>query len=245
MKSIITLVISIFLFSQIAIGQLSTPIENPEPAIIEFVETEASFGKIQEGEIASHVFIFKNTSDVPLLILSAKGSCGCTIPFFPKDPIMPGEMSEIEVEFNSKGKKGKRNQRVIVTANTYPKQTFLYLKGEIEYKDVTKLEETEIALDKEAIVKEKLQSVKPSCISIFPNPANEFVQLELKEYIGKSANVTIFNQMGQEVMKSKVDKISRESTRLDVNNLLPGTYVISIAIDNSEVVTQCFMVARS
>ena len=54
---------------------------------------------------------------------------------WPKEPLAPGESGEIVVEFNSKGKKGKRNQRVTITANTQPAQTFLVLKGVVEVPD--------------------------------------------------------------------------------------------------------------
>lgn len=244
MKSIITLTTCIFFFTQLGIGQLSAPIESEETAIIEFVETEANFGKIEEGEKASHVYVFKNNGNVPLLIISAKGSCGCTVPYFPKDPIMPGETSEIEVEFNSKNKSGRRNQKVVVTANTDPKQTFLYLKGEIMIKETASIEEAKLEDEKHMKVKEELESISPSCLSLFPNPANDFVQLELKDHIGKTATVTIFNQMGQEIKSQKIDRISRESTRIDVNGFIPGAYMISIMVDNLKPLTQCFMIAR-
>lgn len=92
---------------------------------------EYDFGTIDEGEVVSHVFEFKNTGSEPLLLTDAKGSCGCTVPDWPKTPIAPGETGEIEVKFNSQGKGGARNQKVTLTANTNPQQTFLYLKGNV------------------------------------------------------------------------------------------------------------------
>ena len=98
---------------------------------IEFEESEYDFGVIDEGEKAAHVYKFKNTGTEPLIISNAKGSCGCTVPQWPKDPIAPGESGEINVEFNSKNKKGKQSKRVTITANTDPGQTFLTIKGEV------------------------------------------------------------------------------------------------------------------
>jgi hypothetical protein len=66
-----------------------------------------------------------------LIISDAKGSCGCTVPSKPTAPIAPGEKGEITVQFNSKNKKGARNQKVTVTANTNPAQTFIYLTGTV------------------------------------------------------------------------------------------------------------------
>jgi hypothetical protein len=89
------------------------------------------FGTVTEGEIVSHTFSFTNTGSEPLIISDAKGSCGCTVPSKPTAPIAPGEKGEITVQFNSKNKKGARNQKVTVTANTNPAQTFIYLTGTV------------------------------------------------------------------------------------------------------------------
>ena len=96
-----------------------------------FGETEFDFGTVQEGEQVAHTYTFTNTGSEPLILSDAKGSCGCTVPDWPREPIAPGAEAEVTVEFNSKGKKGKRNQKVTITANTNPPQTFIYLTGEV------------------------------------------------------------------------------------------------------------------
>ncbi len=96
---------------------------------IEFEETEFDFGTVQEGQKVSHTYKFKNTGKEPLVLSDAKGSCGCTVPKWPREPIAPGATGEIVVEFNTQGKAGNRNQKVTLTANTNPPQTFLSLKG--------------------------------------------------------------------------------------------------------------------
>jgi hypothetical protein len=96
-----------------------------------FEETEFDFGTVNEGEKVSHTYTFTNTGDEPLILSNAKGSCGCTVPSWPREPIAPGATGEITVEFNSKNKKGKRNQKVTITANTNPPQSFIYLKGDV------------------------------------------------------------------------------------------------------------------
>ena len=100
-----------------------------------FEETKFDFGDVDEGETVSHVYEFVNTGDEPLVISNAKGSCGCTVPKWPKTPIPPGETGEIQVEFNSKGKSGKQTKRVTITANTDPAQTFLTISGNVIKKD--------------------------------------------------------------------------------------------------------------
>jgi len=96
-----------------------------------FKETEFDFGTITEGEKVSHTYLFTNTGSEPLILSNAKGSCGCTVPQWPREPIAPGETAEVTVEFNSANKRGKKNQKVTITANTTPPQTFIYLKGEV------------------------------------------------------------------------------------------------------------------
>ena len=111
------------------------PAANQEPTgpitTMTFEETDYEFGTVDEGEIVVHTFNFKNDGNEPLIISNAKGSCGCTVPKWPREPIAPGEAGEITVEFNSKGKKGARTQKVTITANTNPPQSFLALKGNV------------------------------------------------------------------------------------------------------------------
>ncbi len=96
-----------------------------------FEEERFDFGQVMDGEKVTHVFNFTNTGKEPLILSNARGSCGCTVPDWPRDPIAPGESGEIKVEFNTKGKKGKRSQRVTITANTDPAESFIYMDGEV------------------------------------------------------------------------------------------------------------------
>lgn len=99
--------------------------------VMSFTETEFDFGKVDAGEKVEHVYKFTNTGNEPLIISNAKGSCGCTVPDWPREPIAVGGTGEIKVVFDSKNKKGQRNQKVTITANTDPPQTFIYMKGEV------------------------------------------------------------------------------------------------------------------
>lgn len=101
---------------------------------ISYDETTFSYGKVQEGTLVKHVYKFKNTGKEPLIISDAKGSCGCTVPQWPKDPIAPGATGEINVQFDSKGKQGPQEKKVTVTANTNPAQSILTIKGEVTAK---------------------------------------------------------------------------------------------------------------
>jgi len=104
--------------------------EGPIPTL-NFKEKFHDFGEINDGDKVEHVFTFTNTGDAPLLIESAKGSCGCTVPQWPKEPIPVNGSGEILVQFDSKNKPGVQNKTVTITANTYPSVTTLNIKSTV------------------------------------------------------------------------------------------------------------------
>jgi hypothetical protein len=89
------------------------------------------FGKIKAGEKVSYSFRFVNRGGSDLIIQSASGSCGCTVPDFPKEPIPPGREGFIRVMFNSEGKTGVQEKQVTVLSNTMPNTTTVRVKAEI------------------------------------------------------------------------------------------------------------------
>ena len=99
---------------------------------VSFSEYEFDFGTLAQGDAVTHLFEFTNSGDEPLIIDNCKGSCGCTVPKCPKNPIQPGEKGQIEVKFNSKGKKNQQTKKVTINANTDPAQTFLTIKAFVE-----------------------------------------------------------------------------------------------------------------
>ncbi len=100
---------------------------------IQFDETTYDYGTVKDGDKVKHIYKFKNTGKTPLIISDAKGSCGCTVPDWPREPIAPGKTGEIKVEFDSKNKGteegSNQSKRVTITANTDPVQTYLTIKG--------------------------------------------------------------------------------------------------------------------
>jgi Protein of unknown function (DUF1573) len=102
---------------------------------IKYEEESFDFGMVKEDDHVVHIFKFKNTGTEPLVISNARGSCGCTVPTWPKDPIAPGAMGEIKVDFNSAGKPGNQSKRITVVANTNPTETFLTIQGIVRGKD--------------------------------------------------------------------------------------------------------------
>jgi len=113
-------------------GETAISTENVEATTsVQFSEEAFNFGQITQGEKVAHSFEFTNTGDADLVIVSAKGSCGCTVPEWPKEPIAPGAVGKIDVVFNSDGKKGKQHKRVTIVANTTPATTTVALTGEV------------------------------------------------------------------------------------------------------------------
>ena len=68
------------------------------------------FGEIKQGDVVHTEFKFTNTGSHDLIITGARGSCGCTVPEWPKEPIAPGTSNVIKVQFNSKNKNGPFNK---------------------------------------------------------------------------------------------------------------------------------------
>jgi hypothetical protein len=98
---------------------------------IKFEEEEFDFGKITQGEIVSHAFKFKNTGNKNLIISGASGSCGCTVPHWPKEPIKVGEENSINVVFSSEGKSGIQEKTITIITNCEPATRILKIKTEI------------------------------------------------------------------------------------------------------------------
>ena len=91
------------------------------------------FGRLKEGEKREHDFEFTNTGKVDLIIEDCKGSCGCTVPEWPKDPIKPGQSAAIKVKFDSTKKEKDQEKSVTITANTEPDlKTVIKIKAYVE-----------------------------------------------------------------------------------------------------------------
>ena len=98
---------------------------------LEFKASEHDFGNISQGSTNDYVFTFTNTGNEPLIITNAKGSCGCTVPRWPKEPIAPGKSGEIEIIYKPGKQKNQQTKSITVTANTEPEKTILKIKANV------------------------------------------------------------------------------------------------------------------
>ncbi len=105
--------------------------DNKNAPDFKFEVEEYNFGKIKQGESATYEFKFKNTGKEPLLISEAHGSCGCTVPIWPKEPIAKGKEGVIKVTFNSAGKMGIQDKTVTLSSNSKTPTKVIHMKGEV------------------------------------------------------------------------------------------------------------------
>ena len=111
------------IFGQVAISD--------DGAKISFTKEVHDYGTIKNGADRFCTFEFKNTGNAPLIISNAKGSCGCTVPTWPKEPIAPGEKGTIKVEYDTK-RAGAINKSVTISSNAVnaPEQ-IIRIKGNV------------------------------------------------------------------------------------------------------------------
>jgi hypothetical protein len=95
-----------------------------------FEEETHNFGDLEQGGDASWVFKFKNTGTEAITISLAKGSCGCTVPTWPKEPIAPGESAEIAVKYDS-NRLGLIDKFVSIISNANETEKKIFIKGNI------------------------------------------------------------------------------------------------------------------
>ena len=107
--------------------------EATEGAEMVFEETTLDYGTIEQGSDPYRFFKFSNTGNAPLVITNAKGSCGCTVPTYPKEAILPGHDGEIKVRYDT-NRVGPFTKRVTLTTNVGEEPVVLTIKGKVEQK---------------------------------------------------------------------------------------------------------------
>ncbi len=125
-------------FAQEVIKKDAAPTASVAPqsqADIKFEKMVHDYGTIKQGDNGECVFKFKNTGKEPLIITMCQGSCGCTVPQCPKDPILPGKSGEIKVKYDTQ-RVGPISKSVTVQSNAKSGMQTIQIKGNIEPKPV-------------------------------------------------------------------------------------------------------------
>ncbi len=99
-------------------------------ATIDFESKVVDYGTIENKSDGARKFVFKNNGTESLIIKNAKGSCGCTVPTWPREPIAPGASGEIGVKYDTK-RVGKFTKTITLTTNADKKPVILTIKGEV------------------------------------------------------------------------------------------------------------------
>ena len=119
---------------------------SPITAAMSFDKVSHDFGTIEEGDTVQTTFTFTNTGKADLLIVDARGSCGCTVPKYPKNtPIKPGESGEILVSFDSSNKPNMQQKTVTISANTQSGRETLRIKAMVTADPIKQKQRDEIA----------------------------------------------------------------------------------------------------
>ena len=100
-------------------------------AEISFEKEVHDYGVIEQNGNGQCEFVFTNTGTEPLLITNARGSCGCTVPEWPREPIAPGASSAIKVKYDTK-RIGLINKSVTITSNGETSTKIIRIKGEVK-----------------------------------------------------------------------------------------------------------------
>jgi hypothetical protein len=106
-------------------------VQSAELPQLTFANESHDFGTISEGDVVETEFKFTNTGKGPLIISSAQGSCGCTVPEYPNEPVAPGEEGVIKVSFNSAGKPNQQSKTVTLTTNSVPSTKVLTITANV------------------------------------------------------------------------------------------------------------------
>ena len=100
-------------------------------ATIDFESKVVDYGVIEHNSDGARKFVFTNNGTEPLIIKNAKGSCGCTVPTWPREPIAPGETAEIGVKYAT-NRVGKFTKTITLTTNADKRPVILTVKGEVK-----------------------------------------------------------------------------------------------------------------
>ena len=118
-----------------AAAAVSVTTESPKIGgpVMTFEKTEVDYGTIAQGADPLRRFKFKNTGTEPLVIKDARGSCGCTVPSYKKEPIQPGETGEIEVRYDTQ-RIGDFQKSITINTNEGDQARMLMIRGKVNEK---------------------------------------------------------------------------------------------------------------
>lgn len=129
MKRIITLLFVGFITLSINAQQnKQEKTVDPNAPVFEFVTDIIDYGKIEQNANGVRVFEFKNVGKSPLVISKVNSSCGCTVPKYSKEPILPGQTGKIEAKYAT-NRLGGFNKTLTIMSNASEPTKRIRIKG--------------------------------------------------------------------------------------------------------------------
>jgi hypothetical protein len=104
--------------------------ENPNAPEITFEKTVHDYGSVPYNGDGKTMFSFTNTGKEPLILTNVRSSCGCTVPKWPREPILPGQSEVIHVEYKT-NRIGRINKSVTVQSNAKNGNVVLRIEGQV------------------------------------------------------------------------------------------------------------------
>jgi hypothetical protein len=103
---------------------------NPNAPEIKFDKDSHDYGTINKGADGNCSFTFTNVGKEPLILSNCRASCGCTVPTWTKDPILPGKTGKIDVHYDT-NRLGNISKSITVTSNAKNASVVLMIKGNV------------------------------------------------------------------------------------------------------------------
>ncbi len=178
----------------------------------------ATFDAYAEYRTAKLLFVTNTSFKTDYLVLERLNNETGKFDALEHRNIVSGDNDLLQYYFNDKNPQHDDNFYRI-------KQAFL--QGEMSYTDVR-----------------KLNFSKAGLISIFPNPASEYLLIDLSPHIGKDATITIFSEVGQSMFQQKIESIGRDLVKIPLDGMDMGNYQIQIAVKGKRSITKKFIVAK-
>jgi hypothetical protein len=141
-KVIISFVIMLFAAFTLHAQDAGTPAPPADPNApeISFDKTVHDYGTVVQGSDATCEFKFTNTGKEPLILQKPVSSCGCTVPTWPQEPVLPGKGDVIKVTYSTHNV-GPINKTITVTSNAKTARVILSIKGNVIAKPAEKVPE--------------------------------------------------------------------------------------------------------
>lgn len=132
MKKVIYTLLFVAAAGTASFAQTATETTNTDPNApeISFESEVHDFGTIEYGGNGTYDFKFTNTGKSPLIISNARGSCGCTVPKWPKEPIAKGQTGVINVQYDTK-RPGPFTKTVTISSNAKSANKVITIKGTV------------------------------------------------------------------------------------------------------------------